>query len=183
MKHIGKWDCMHVWKVEYLLFSLFFLYRLFIHYLCPSFSMNKNVEWARVLPSSFIIHNLGLNVNSSLRLPKKALLIWSCPVTSQGPLWQLCFFLLTTIQSKFLYSPQSLWASNQRQAAGLGVGNWTEIEELSQRECPPLGTEWRLELACGSARSFGVKCHTDETNSLSTIYKSGQLTVGLELTH
>lgn len=76
----------------------------FLYYF-SSFNMSKNVEWALVLPSSFIIHNLGLIVNSSKGSPKRPRL----------SLAALTLSIDNNPKQKPLCSPQSgLRASDQR---------------------------------------------------------------------
>lgn len=90
--------------VEGLTFFWSFLYQC---NKCPSFKMNNNVESGLVLPSSFIIHNLGFSVNLSKDVsPKRP--CWSDPAPSPhtSPLWQLWLSLLTTIQSLYIVHSQ-----------------------------------------------------------------------------
>lgn len=94
-----------------------------IYFFCyASFNMDKNKEWTLVLPSSFIIHNLGLIVNSveGSVSPKRP--CWSDPVTSYKPSYAaLALAIDNNPRQKPQHSPKSgLWASDQRQAAETG---------------------------------------------------------------
>lgn len=99
-----------------------FSVRLLFFFCYASFNINKYKEWALVLPSSFIIHNLGRIVNSSKDSVSPKRPCWSDPVTSyKPPHAALALAIDKNPKQKPQHSPKSgLSASDQRQAAGIG---------------------------------------------------------------
>lgn len=105
----------------------------FIIFLTVSTNTNNDVEWALVLPSSFVIHNLGLLLNSS-KGSVSPLPIWSCAVTSFNPHSGSFYWQQSKEKNLYIVHSQIFEHLTRGRQRGSEAGDQTEIEESSQRE-------------------------------------------------